>query len=149
MNRDCTGSDTQMKQHGLLRTLVERVPWETVLKGKGVQEGWTFFKEEVLKAQEQAVPVCHKTNWWGRRPAWLNRELLLGLGGTKGGSTTYGRKGRRLKDEYRGLIRSCREEIRKAKAQLELRLPTVVGTTKNVFTSTLTTKRGPRRIYIP
>ncbi|KAF1501108.1 hypothetical protein FQV17_0014956, partial [Megadyptes antipodes antipodes] len=64
---------------GLFRTLVERVPWETVLKGKGVQEGWTFFKKEVLKAQEQAVPVCRKKNGWGRRPAWLNGELLQGL----------------------------------------------------------------------
>jgi len=33
-------------------------------------------------------------------------------------------------EEYRGLIRSCREEIRKAKAQLELRLATVVGEKK-------------------
>jgi len=54
---------------GLFRTLVERVPWEGVLKGKGVQEVWTFFEEVVLKAQEQAVPMCHKTNWRGRRPA--------------------------------------------------------------------------------
>jgi len=46
--------------------LVERVPWDRVLKGKGVQEGWTFFKEEILKVQEQAVPMCRKTNRWGR-----------------------------------------------------------------------------------
>jgi len=51
---------------GLFRTLVERVPWERVLKGKGVQEDWAFFKEEALKAQEQAVPMCRKTNWQGR-----------------------------------------------------------------------------------
>jgi len=63
----------------LFRTLVERVSWERVLKGKGVQAGWTFFKEQVLKAQEQAVPMCWKTNRWGRRPAWLNRAILLGL----------------------------------------------------------------------
>ncbi|KAK4830236.1 hypothetical protein QYF61_009303 [Mycteria americana] len=43
---------------GLFRSLVDRVPWETVLKGKGVQEDWTFFKKEILKAQEQAVPTC-------------------------------------------------------------------------------------------
>lgn len=42
----------------LLRTLVDRVPWETVLKDKGVQEGWTIFKKEILKAQEQAIPAC-------------------------------------------------------------------------------------------
>jgi len=49
------------------------------LKGRGVQAGWTIFKEVLLKAQEQAVPICCKTNRQGRRPAWLNRELFLGL----------------------------------------------------------------------
>ncbi|GAB0209080.1 hypothetical protein GRJ2_003373700 [Grus japonensis] len=58
--------DFRRADFGLLRTLVERVPWETVLKGKGVQEGWAFFKKEVLKAQEQAVPMCRKTNRRGR-----------------------------------------------------------------------------------
>ena len=65
--------------YGLLRRLVDRVPWEAVLKVKGVQEGWTFFKKEILKAQEQAVPMCWKTSRRERRPAWLNRELWLEL----------------------------------------------------------------------
>ena len=39
-----TTMDFRRANFGLFRTLVERVPWETVLKGKGVQEGWTFFK---------------------------------------------------------------------------------------------------------
>ena len=38
-------------------SLVDRVPWEEVLKGKGVQEVWIFFREEILKAQEQAVAM--------------------------------------------------------------------------------------------
>jgi len=58
--------DFQRADFDLLRTLVERVPWETVLKGKGVQAGWTCFKEQVLKAQEQTVSMCRKTNWQGR-----------------------------------------------------------------------------------
>jgi len=61
-----TTMDFQSAVFGLLRTLVERVPSERFLKGKGVQEGWTFFKEAVLKAQEQAVTMCHKTNRRGR-----------------------------------------------------------------------------------
>jgi len=60
----------QNHHHGLpegrLWPVQERVPWERVLKGKGVQAGWAFFKEEVLKAQEQAVPMCRKTNQLGR-----------------------------------------------------------------------------------
>jgi len=51
---------------GLFRTLVEGIPWERVLKGKGVQACWTFFKEEVLKAQEQSVPMCCMSNLRGR-----------------------------------------------------------------------------------
>ena len=42
---------------GLFRSLVDRVPWEAVPKGKGVQEGWTFFKKEISKVQEQAIPM--------------------------------------------------------------------------------------------
>ena len=38
------------------RTLVAQVPWESLLKGKGVQEAWTLLKMDILKAQEQAVP---------------------------------------------------------------------------------------------
>jgi len=61
-----TTMEFQRADFGLFRILSERVPWETVLKGKGVQAGWTFFKKQVLKAQEQAVPMCRKTNRWGR-----------------------------------------------------------------------------------
>ncbi|GAB0203778.1 hypothetical protein GRJ2_002843400 [Grus japonensis] len=71
-------SDFWRADFGLLRRLVGRVPWEAVLKGKGVQEGWTLVQKEILKAQEQAVPMCQKTSWQGRRLAWLNRAALAG-----------------------------------------------------------------------
>ena len=50
--------DLQRASFVLFRSLVDRVPWEAVLKGQGVQEGWTFFKKEILKVQEQAIPMC-------------------------------------------------------------------------------------------
>jgi len=43
------------------------------------------------------------------------------------------KKGQETQEEYRGLVRSCREEITKAKAQLELRLATVVSDNKKYF----------------
>ncbi|GAB0178841.1 hypothetical protein GRJ2_000349400 [Grus japonensis] len=43
---------------GLFRSLVHRVPWEAVLKDKGVQQGRTLFKKEILKVQEQTIPKC-------------------------------------------------------------------------------------------
>ena len=74
-----TTLDFRRADFGLLRSLVNRVPWEAVLKGKGVQEGWVLLKKEVSKVQEQAVPMCHKSSRRERRPAWLNRELWLEL----------------------------------------------------------------------
>ena len=54
-------------------------PWGSVLDSKGVQDGWLLFKKEVLKAQEQDVPLSRKMSWHRRRPAWMNRELFLRL----------------------------------------------------------------------
>jgi len=103
-----------------------------VLKDKRVQAGWTFLNEEALKAQEQAGPMCCKTNPWGRQPAWLNRGLLLGLR-TKRRVYHLWKKGQATQKEHGGLVRSCTEELRKAKAQLELRLATVVRDNKKMF----------------
>jgi len=116
----------------LFRMLVQRVPWERVLKGKGVQAGWTFFKEQVLKAQEQTVPMCRETNRRGRQSAWLSRELLLGLRRKRRVYHVW-KKGQATQEEYKGLIRSCREEIRKANAQLQLSLATVMRENKKCF----------------
>lgn len=52
-------TETSGGEFGLFRRLVERLPWAAILKGKGVQEGWTCFKKEILKAQEHStVPIC-------------------------------------------------------------------------------------------
>jgi len=57
---------------------------------------------------------------------------LLGLKKKRGVYHLW-KKGQVTQEEYRGLVRSCREEIRKAKAQLELRLVTVVRDNKRFF----------------
>ncbi|KAF1669612.1 hypothetical protein FQV07_0001445, partial [Pygoscelis papua] len=133
---------------GLFRTLVERVPWETVLKGKGVQEGCTIFKKEVLKAQEQAVPVHHKKNRRGRRPAWLNGELLLGLRKKRRVYHLW-KKGQATQEEYRDLVRSCREEMRKAKARLEHNLAAVVKDNKKSFYKSINDKKRAKENLHP
>ncbi|KAK4806819.1 hypothetical protein QYF61_005615 [Mycteria americana] len=121
--------DFRRADFGLFRRLVERVPWEAALMGKGVQEGWTFFKEEVLKAQEQAVPRCRKTSRWGRRPTWLTRELWLELRRKRRVYDLW-KKGRATQEDYKGVARLCREKIRRAKAELELSLAAAVKDNK-------------------
>jgi len=49
--------------------------------------------------------MCHKTNWWGRRPAWLNSKFLLGLWKKRRVYHLW-KKGQVTQEEYRGLVRS-------------------------------------------
>jgi len=65
---------------------------------------------------------------------------LLGLR-KKGRVYPLWKKGQATQEEYRGLIRSCREEIRTAKAQLDLRLATVVRDNKKCFYKYLNNKK--------
>ena len=55
VNSRTTILNFQRVDFDLFRMLVAWVPWESLLKGKGVQEAWTLLKMEILKAQEQAV----------------------------------------------------------------------------------------------
>ena len=48
--------DFQRTDSELFRTQSGKIPWDSVLKGKVVQEGCTLLKREVLQVQEQAVP---------------------------------------------------------------------------------------------
>ncbi|KAK4825315.1 hypothetical protein QYF61_026834 [Mycteria americana] len=132
--------DFRRADFGLFRRLVERVPWEAALMGKGVQEGWTFFKEEVLKAQERAVPRCRKTSRRGRRPAWLNRELWLKLRKKRRVCDLW-KKGRATQEDYKGVARLCRENIRRAKTELELSLAAAVKDNKKHFFKYISGKR--------
>jgi len=59
------------------------------------------------------------------------------------------KKGQATQEEYRGLIRSCREEIRKAKAQLELRLATVVRDNKKCFYKYINNKKRAKENLHP
>ncbi|KAK4825377.1 hypothetical protein QYF61_027143 [Mycteria americana] len=56
---------------------------------------------------------------WGRRPAWLTRELWLELRKKRRVYDLW-KKGRASQEDYKGVARLCREKIRRAKAKLEL-----------------------------
>ena len=58
----------QRTDFDLFRMLVARIPSESLLKDKGVQEALALLKMEILKAQEQAVPECCKVSHRGRKP---------------------------------------------------------------------------------
>ena len=133
---------------GLFGRLVDRVPREAVLRGKGFQEGWTFFKKEILKAQEQAVPMCQKTSQQGRRLAWLNRELWLELRKKRSVYDIWN-KGQATQEDCKDVVRLYREKIRRAKAQLELNLATAVKDNKKCFYKYLSNRRRAKESLHP
>jgi len=57
-------------------------------------------------------------------------------------------EGETIQEHYKDVVRLCRENIRRAKAELALNPATAVKDNKNISINTLTTKRGLRRISI-
>lgn len=57
-----------------------RVPWDSAFEGSGVHKCWSVFKNHFLGAQEQAIPLCHKSKKQGREPVWQNSELHMEKG---------------------------------------------------------------------
>ena len=92
--------------------------WETRKAGNA-------FKEVILKVQELTIPKSRKTSQWARRPDCLKRDLWLDLK-TKRMVHVLWKSGQATYDDYRYVVKLCREKIRKAKAELELNLATKV-----------------------
>jgi len=68
--------DFKRANFGLFKELLGGIPWARALEGSGVQECWLLFKCHFLHAQERCIPLRKKSSKGGRRPAWLNKELL-------------------------------------------------------------------------
>nr|XP_048724541.1 RNA-binding motif, single-stranded-interacting protein 1 isoform X1 [Caretta caretta]XP_048724542.1 RNA-binding motif, single-stranded-interacting protein 1 isoform X1 [Caretta caretta]XP_048724543.1 RNA-binding motif, single-stranded-interacting protein 1 isoform X1 [Caretta caretta]XP_048724544.1 RNA-binding motif, single-stranded-interacting protein 1 isoform X1 [Caretta caretta] len=115
-----------------LRERMARIPWRTNLKGKGVQESWLYFKESLLRLQGQTIPMSRKNSKYGRRPAWLNGEILADLKHKKEAYKKW-KVGHMTREEYKNIARACRNDIRRAKSHLELQLARDVKRNKKGF----------------
>ncbi|MDF8238690.1 hypothetical protein P4715_15035, partial [Listeria monocytogenes] len=115
-----------------LRELMDKIPWENNIRGKGVQESWLYFKESLLRLQGQTIPMCRKNSKYGRRPAWLNGEILADLKHKKEAYKKW-KVGHMTREEYKNIAREYRNEIRRAKSHLELQLARDVKSNKKGF----------------
>ena len=68
----------------LFKELLDKIPWEAVLRDKGVKESWLLFKDAFLRTQELSVPQNKKAGRRSRIPAWLGKDLLVRLREKKG-----------------------------------------------------------------
>ena len=134
-----TTFDLRRANFGLFRDLLLGLPWVRALEGKGVQESWSLFRHHFLHARNQCVPMSKKYGKGGRRPAWLNKKLLSKL---KWKRKVYGmwKEEQAAWEEYRKVVRVCREATRKAKAHLELNLTRDVKDNKKGFFKYISSK---------
>jgi len=84
--------DFRRADFGLFRRLVDRVPWEAALNSKHVQEGWTFFKKEILKGTGAGHPHVPKDEPAGKKTSLAEQRALAGTQEKKGEFMTFGRR---------------------------------------------------------
>ncbi|XP_060139070.1 uncharacterized protein LOC132593239 [Zootoca vivipara] len=123
-----------------LRETLGEIPWTEILKGKGVHDGWEFVKREILKAQLQAIPMRQKHGRCLKKPGWLSRELLTELRFKRDMYKKW-KRGEITREEFKHIASTCRDKVRKAKAQNELRLAREVKSNKKGFYGYVRSKR--------
>lgn len=64
---------------GLFRDLLEMIPWDIVLERREIQETWIIFKNDLLQAQQCSIVIFRQTSKGGRKPEWMNKDLLTKL----------------------------------------------------------------------
>ncbi|KFV13637.1 hypothetical protein N340_12895, partial [Tauraco erythrolophus] len=131
---------------GLFRGLLARVQWDEALEGRGAQESWLIFKDHLLQAQERCIPTKRKSGRNTRRPAWMNKELLDQLGHKKKAYRGW-KQGQVAWEEYGEIVRVTRDQVRKAKALIELNLARdIKGNKKNFYRYVSDTKKSRKNV---
>ena len=99
------------------------------MEDKGASECWEFFKNPLSEEQNQFIPYKGKGSQQRKRLPWLNHDLL-GLLKSKREAYQRWRSGGLSVESYKGTARVCRDAVRKAKAQLKLKLAVDVKNNK-------------------
>ncbi|GAB0206425.1 mitochondrial enolase superfamily member 1 [Grus japonensis] len=138
-----TTLDFRRADFGLFRDLLGRIPWDKALEGRGAQDSWLIFKGHLLQAQERCIPTKRKSGKNTKRPPWMNKELL---GKVKQKKEAYRgwKQGQVAWEEYRETVRAARDQVRKAKALIELNLARDVKDNKKSFYRYVSDKRRTR-----
>ncbi|KAJ7407514.1 hypothetical protein BTVI_63030 [Pitangus sulphuratus] len=71
-----TTLDFRTADFDLLRDVLDRVPWDNALEGRGAQEIWLIFKDHLLQAQKPYIPTKRKSGKNTRRSAWMTKEFI-------------------------------------------------------------------------
>ncbi|GAB0190077.1 hypothetical protein GRJ2_001473000 [Grus japonensis] len=138
-----TTLDFRRADFGLFRDLLGRIPWDKALEGRGAQDSWLVFKHHLLQAQERCIPTKRKSGKNTRRSVWMNKELLGKVKQKKEACRGW-KQGQVAWEEYRETVRAARDQVRKAKALIEISLARAVKDNKKSFYRYVSDKRRTR-----
>lgn len=113
---------------------MERVPWEAILRGKGVHEGWTFFKKEILRHRSRLSSYAETQV--GGEEDWPGLKKRFGQNSREKKVYSLWKKWQATQEDCKGVVKSWRKKIRSAKGQVEVSLAIGVIENKNVFMDT-------------
>jgi len=129
---------------GLFKDLLGGVPWVKALEGSGLQESWSLFKHHFLHTQDRCIPMSKKSSKGGRRPAWMSKQVLAKLKWKKK-VCRMRKEGQATWEEYRNIVRVCKDATRKAKVHLELNLARDIKDNKKGFFNYIISKQKTRK----
>ncbi|GAB0205312.1 mitochondrial enolase superfamily member 1 [Grus japonensis] len=138
-----TTLDFSRADFGLFRDLLGRIPWHKALEGRRAQDSWLIFKGHLLQAQQRCIPTKRKSGKTTKRPLWMNKELLGKVKQKKEAFRGW-KQGRVAWEEYRETVRAARDQVRKAKALIEISLARDVKDNKKSFYRYVSDKRRTR-----
>ena len=140
--------DFKRANFSLFKDLLGGIPAVRNLEGRGVQENWLLFKHHFLHAQDQCISMSKKSSKGGRTHAWMNKELPTKL---KWKIKVYGmwEEGQGTWDEYKNIVRACREATRKARVHLEFNLARDVKDNKKGFFKYVSSKKKTKKNVEP
>ncbi|GAB0204946.1 mitochondrial enolase superfamily member 1 [Grus japonensis] len=143
-----TTLDFRRADFGLFRDLLGRIPWDKALEGRGAQDSWLIFKGHLLQAQEGCIPTKRKSRKSTKRHQWMDKELL---GKVKQKKEAYRgwKQGQVAWEEYRETVRAARDQVRKAKALIEISLARDDKDNKKSFYRYVSDKRRTRENVSP
>ncbi|KFV39560.1 hypothetical protein N328_00917, partial [Gavia stellata] len=124
----------------LFKELVNRTPWEAVLRDKGAEQSWQIFKNAFYRVQELSIPMCKKSGKDSKRPARMSQDLLVKRKSNKEMHRQW-KQGQVSWEEYRDTAQLGRDGFRKAKVQLELNLARDTKNNKQAFYRYVSQKR--------
>jgi len=138
-----TSLDFRRANFGLFKDLLGGNSWVKALERRGIQESWLLFKHHFLHAQNWCISMSKKSRKGGRRPAWVSKEVLAK---PKWKKNIYGtwKEGENTWEEYRNIVRVCRDAMRKAKVHLGINLARDVKDNKKSFSRYISSKRKAR-----